>query len=360
MSGTGSLLPAGDEEIEAVLLDRPIASLTDVAYTYGRLDALHVMQRARDTEFDVPDPIPPWVEPDISNDYLLAMTPDEQSHLFDQGDTLIALNVVLSPDPNTLPRIHTDPTNVRRIDWAGMLRHGYVYREKRGMVYDHSLAIHVNRKKADKIDRYVTSRFTKWPADALDDEGLIARSDSWIIDELAAIGDDGNEGVLEDAIDAVKNAITDLDGSRWEGILSPTLWFDDVDGTDEHELAGPFPPGLVPICNEVAIVNLRDQYSSFSSASKAITEGTDAVTGERTTVLGTTLNAHSHIITRNSKARSTASTPIDPCKIRHSRWKRPWPWRPDRRSLIHAGSGSVALTAQSTIPSFITCRTFPS
>lgn len=293
MSGTGRLLPPDDAEIESVLLDRPIVSLTDVAYAYGRLDALHVAERFRGIEFDVPDQAPPWVEPDISDDHLLAMTPDAKSELFDEGDAVITLNIVLSPDPDTPPRFYDETTHVERVDWSGMIRHGYAYRKKRGLVYDHSLATHVNGKSAEKdededktdIDRFVTSRFEKWPIEKVDEE-IMARDDAWIVKGLAAIGND--EELHSTAVEAVRQIIRGFDGSTWEGILSVKLWFDiDSDGDENGEVVGPFTPGLVPICNEVAIANLRDQYTSYSAADDPVSDGVDAVTGEETMVLGT-------------------------------------------------------------------------
>lgn len=276
-------LPEDDAEIESVLLDRPLVSVTDVAYTYGRLDSLATAERFRGIEFGVPEPVPQWIKPDISDEHLLAMTPDAKVRLFDEGDAVIELNVVLSPDPGTPPRLHDEPTTIGRIDWAGMIQRGYVFREKRGLVYDHSLSIHVNGKSADEIDRYVESRFKTWPRNGLADEELMARDDAWIIEELAACADDA--ALLSDAVDTVAGRIDGLDGGSWEGILSLNLWFDI--GTGTSELSGPFAPGIVPVCNEVAIANLRDQFASFSSADNPVAEGVDTVTGEETMVLGT-------------------------------------------------------------------------
>lgn len=280
------LLPTDDAKIENVLLDRPIVSITDLAYTYGRLDGLYVRERVREASVDVPGPTPEWVKPTIDDEHLLAMTPGAHPDHFDQDDSLIAINLVLSPDEPT--RLHDTLVTVSSIDWIGMICHGFVKRPtKRGKVYDHSLAININGKKPEQITHYVESRFVKWSegrTEAIDD-----RDDAWIIDEIETIGKeyktiDTKEGethsIVTPAINAVKGAIEGLENKSWSGILSVNLWFD----TGAEDPVGPFPPGLLPVVNEVTVGNYSDQIETFSVGSVNTAEGVDPVTGEEATL----------------------------------------------------------------------------
>jgi len=288
MSG---LLPADDEVIEGALLGRPIASMVDVAYTYGRLDALYRAKRVDEAEFEVPEPTPDVVETDLDEDHVVAMTPDAHPGLLGRDDSLVSIDVVLSPD-RPLRLYGERPVHVERVSWLDLIRHGYVERPRRSSAVDHSLPVAVKGKDHEKIEKYVRKRFEKWPEHAVEDEEFPDRDDAWVVESFA----DAPEDEVERAVDLVAGWIGaggdewDDDetyrNKNWHGFLSFRLWFEAGPG---REPIGPYTPGFVPAINEVSAVNFSEQLASYSAADDAVVEdGVDDVTGERGRVFGST------------------------------------------------------------------------
>ena len=304
-SSSVGLLPDDDARIESVLLDRPITSLTDIAYTYGSLYALHLARRLDEAEISAPASAQSfeWVADEINSEYLLAMTPDEKPDLFDEDDTLCTINIVLDPPPvgenshedDPDPRLHDDTVTFERLSPAKMLEIGYCYRpRKSGLTYDHSVGTLLNGKKAEKTAHYVTSRVRKWPTKNGASDVAEEHEDGWIIKQLAKLGED--DEIVERLVKAVQDGIAGVaggEGSKHTCILSVAFWAPgdagDANRSEGDGLVGPFKPGLVPVCNEVSLAHLREQFRGFGSGIEDSSGvAADTVTDTVGKVLGST------------------------------------------------------------------------
>lgn len=285
---TVGLLPDDDAQIKSVLLDRPVTSLTDIAYLYGSLDALYLARRLEEAEIDAPAGMPGWVVDKIDPRYLLAMTPDHDPTLFDTADTLCNINVVLDPpigsdhpsnhdsnaESESEPRLHDDIVTFEQLSPTRMLEIGYCYRPNKTVSFDHSIGTLVNGKKGEKTKRYAESRLRGWPTGVAQDVAE-AHDTGWIIEQLAQLGE--NDEIVDRVVEAVRNGIEGVAGGedrKHTCVLSVAFWIADptsistprTDQADKNdELIGPIYPGLLPICNDVSLARLRKQIGGFGS-----------------------------------------------------------------------------------------------
>jgi hypothetical protein len=296
-------IAASDEEIEALLLDRPVISLTDIAYTYGILDQLYTMGRYResrtrtgsgDEEADIESY--PFVAPP-SEDHLRIMTPDARRSLFDTEDALLPINVALNPADETARIVESGemssddvPLNtvtVEDLSWERMIDIGYLARpRKRGNVRDHSIPTHVNSKGPDKTAQYATERFTTmWlPQEAIEEEdGVLDRPDGWIPRQLLSIGDSDAHEQAHEAMVATVKSLESIQ-KNYTGLVSLRFWVED---DDEEGLVGPIYPGQLPIVKEISEWKLSTQVQGFSEAEDSTGKAADYLSGEVTDVLGT-------------------------------------------------------------------------
>lgn len=165
-----------DERIEAALLDRPIASLRDLEYTYGALYEL---------AFGDDDP------------YLPYYTPYEFADQMGNAETVVAVDVDAVEE--TVEDITIRTYNADMVAKVGHIRSD----GSRDM--DHSLTHQSSQSVTkEKLAKYAQKRLTRWPQDDqiqafLDSEP----DDNWIIEAIETIGRD------DDKVASASNLVTE-------------------------------------------------------------------------------------------------------------------------------------------------------
>jgi len=168
-----------DEQIEAELLDRPIASLRDLEYTYGALYEL---------SFDADDP------------YLPYYTPYEFAEHMGDAETVIAVDV------DTVEETVEDVTvRTYNEDLVPNVAH---IRSDGSRDMDHSVTHQSSQSVTpSKLAKYARKRLTRWPQDDQIQEFLEDEpEDGWIIEAIERLGRD--EEAVERASDLVEEQVT--------------------------------------------------------------------------------------------------------------------------------------------------------
>lgn len=158
-----------DERIESELLDRPIASLRDLEYTYGALYEL---------SFDADDP------------YLPYYTPYEFAEYAGEAETVIAVHVDAVEET-----VVEDDLTVRPYDEDLVSKVAHI-RSDGSRDMDHSVTHQSSQSVTPSklADTYANNRLTRWPRDDqiqefLDDDP----EDGWIIEAVERVGRDADE-----------------------------------------------------------------------------------------------------------------------------------------------------------------------
>jgi CRISPR-associated protein Cas8b/Csh1 subtype I-B len=241
-----------DDALAAELPQRPITSLRDIQYVYGRLYTLATAG---------------------GGEYAAYLTPEKSTDLFDEPESLLYLQVDLSGDE---PRLDPEvPVQVRQYD-EGLVEavaHSW-YDAARG--FDHSITHRTGQnKKPEKVAEYLHERLTAWATDEVIREAAAKHDDGWIIEELAAFGT--REGTGEQ-IEAAVNTL--LDGSTTA--LTTVAVKLDTDG--EYRLPGACGS---TVFNEAMRSRKRSKLVSKGEASNSAGEAVDLVTGVRGRTVGT-------------------------------------------------------------------------
>lgn len=171
--------------LDAELPNRPISSLRDIQYLYGRL---YTMATAGGGEFAA---------------YL---TPDEANDLEGEPESLIVLRVDIGEDGTaTLPEAPVFVTSLNR-SLVPKIAH-CDFDASAGI--DHSITHRTGQDKTpEEISDYLVERLTRWAVDEVVVETAAEHEDGWIIESLASLGDS------EDISDRVREAtLSQLDGS---------------------------------------------------------------------------------------------------------------------------------------------------
>ncbi len=257
------------DAIEEVLLDRPMASLYDVAYLYGRLHALNTVK-----QYDVP----------IADRYVERMTHEARTDYYEQEVSLFSVLVDLTGDTpafgeagelETEPSDITSPFVAEPLDREKMLRVGYSRQDSRASGHNMSLAHDVSKPSEDCV-KYVKQLFDRWAASDAVTEVAVDHDDGWILDALAEIGDDELMATLEKQ---AGDAIHDSFGDEFNGVLAVRLKLPDTDGYVY--------PGEVEALNEAMHYRwIEKRMRSYSEASDASGEGRGFITGDTGEVFG--------------------------------------------------------------------------
>ncbi|WP_135664030.1 TM1802 family CRISPR-associated protein [Halorhabdus rudnickae] len=265
------------DDIENLLLDRPIASLYDVAYLYGKLHALNTAK-----EYDVP----------IDDQYIERMTHESRTDYYEQEVGLLSILVDLTGDEPTFgkageldgrPDDDESPFVAESLDREKMLRVGFSRQDSRAAGHNMSLAHDVSGlslttdEKKEKCKKYAKQSFERWAAsdavaDVADDHG-----DGWILEELKKVGEDGH---LMDIIeDEVVDAVRETFGDEINGVLSARLKLPDTDGYVY--------PGEVEVLNEAMLHRwVEKRMRAYSAAKDASGNGRGYITGDTGEVFG--------------------------------------------------------------------------
>ncbi|PSQ04028.1 type I-B CRISPR-associated protein Cas8b/Csh1 [Halobacteriales archaeon QS_6_71_20] len=241
-----------DEALAEQLPDRPITSLRDVQYVYGRL---YTLATAGGGEFAA---------------YL---TPEKSTDLFDEPESLLFLNVDLTGDE---PRLDPDdPVDVKQYgeDLVGPVAHSW-FDAARG--FDHSITHRTGRnKEPEKVAEYLHERLTAWAADETIREAAADHEDGWIVEALADLGErEGIGGRIEAAVADL------LDGTTTA--LTTVRVKLDVDGDYEF-------PGACgsTVFDEAMRARKRSKLVSKGEATDSAGRATDLVTGAEGRTVGT-------------------------------------------------------------------------
>lgn len=245
------------DEIKEVLLNRPMSSLYDVAYLYGKL---HTLNTAK--QYDVP----------IDDRYVERMTHESRTDYYDQELGLFSVLVDLTGDIPKLgeegkldenPDDATSPFFAEPLDREKMLRVGFSRQENRTSGHTRSLA-HDKTVPVEECADPATKPLTRW-ADYDAVKGVADEHDEgWILESLQAVGEDEElmETIEEHAADAARGTF----GEEVNGVFSVRVKLPETDGYAY--------PGEISAINE-AMLNcwVEQGMRSYSAANDAAGEG---------------------------------------------------------------------------------------
>jgi hypothetical protein len=266
-----ALDPTQDAEaIEEFLLDRPMASMYDVAYMYGKLHTLNTIR-----EYDVP----------IADKYVERMTHESRTGYYDQEVGLFSVLLDLTGDEPTFGSVDDleggagDPASpffAEALDREKMLRVGYSRQESRAAGHNMSLA-HDTSKSSEDCVKYVKQLFTRWAASDSVRDVAEEHDEGWILDALKTVGED--DDMIETIENHVVNAIRESFGEEFNGVLSVRLKLPDK---EQYVY-----PGEVEVINDAMLYRwVEKRMRSYSEADDASGEGRGFITGETGEVFG--------------------------------------------------------------------------
>lgn len=167
------------EELADKLPDRPITSLRDIQYLYGRLYTLATAG---------------------GGDYASYLTTDQANDLIDEPESLIVVRVDLSGNK---PRLADDPVWVTKYE-EDLIEHVAHCKYNAARGFDHSITHRSGRNSdREKLTRYAKERLTTWAVDDVVNSVATDHVDGWIIEALATLGKQEDElKRIEDALEA--------------------------------------------------------------------------------------------------------------------------------------------------------------
>ncbi len=258
------------EEIEEFLLDRPIASLYDIAYLYGKLHSLNTVK-----QYDVP----------IDDRYVERMTHDSRTEYYDQEVGLFSVLIDLTGNEPTFGSVKEltdtpdDSSSVffaEPLDREKMLRVGFSRQDSRAAGHNMSLAHDVS-KKAEECPKYIKQLFERWAASDSVAEVAEEHDDGWILEQLKRLGED--ETAMQHLEDEAIGAIEDTFGDEFNGVLSVRIKLPD---TEEYRY-----PGEIEVINEAMRYRwIEKRMRSYSEAKDASGETTGFLSGENGETFG--------------------------------------------------------------------------
>ncbi len=229
---------------------RPISSLRDIQYVYGRLYTLATVG---------------------GGEYGAYLTPAQADELVGEPDSLIVVRADLSGDE---PRLDSDePVWVRNYqsDIVADVAHSY-YDSARG--FDHSITHRSGRdKEPEKLAEYAQERLTRWATDDVIQAAGEDHEDGWIIDALAEMGED------EDVLGKIEEEVTRLIDGTATSLLTVQVKLEE-DGDYLY-------PGDVEVFNEAMKQRILSKLVSKGDADESEGEAVDLVTGDEAVTVGT-------------------------------------------------------------------------
>lgn len=265
------------DDIKDILLDRPIASLYDVAYLYGKLHALNTAK-----QYDVP----------IDDQYVERMTHESRTDYYEQEVGLFSVLVDLMGDEPALgeagelderPNDDESPFVAESLDREKMLRVGLSRQGSRAAGHNMSLAHDVSglsltrEESVEKCEKYVRQLFDRWAASDSVADVAGDHDDGWILENLKEVGEDAD--LMDTIEDEVVDAIRATFGNEFNGVLSVRL---NLPSTDGYVY-----PGEVTVLNEAMLYRwVEKRMRSYSEADDASGDGRGLITGDTGEVFG--------------------------------------------------------------------------
>lgn len=237
--------------LAAELPDRPISSLIDIQYLYGRLYTLATAG---------------------GGEYAAYLTPDQASDLMDEEESLIIVQADLS---GAEPSLADEPVHVTKYTEELVQKVAHCkYNAARG--FDHSITHRSGRDNdREKLSRYAKERLTRWATDDVVQSVAENHEQGWIIDALADIGRDDTE------MARIDETISETLGGPTTALITvrvrvetdgPFLWPGDPD---------------VDVFNAAMRARKLSKLVSKGEATESAGIATDLVTGARTRTVGT-------------------------------------------------------------------------
>ncbi len=265
-----------DRDADAIAdlqLNRPLGSLYDIAYLYGKL---HSLNTAREYEIDIDDR---YIEP---------MTHEYRTEYYDQEVGLFSVLVDLtdeSPSLGTVDEIDdtpgeaTVPFIAEPLDRQKMLQVGFSRQGSRAAGYNMSIAHDTTRDDPGEYKKYIKKPFTQWAASEAVSKIAETHDDGWILDSLKEVGE--SDDLTESLEDNVVDAIEETFGDEFNGVISVRL---KLPGSDEYVY-----PGQVEVLNEAMRYRwVEKRMRSYSEADDASGTAKGFVTGDEGEVFGLT------------------------------------------------------------------------
>jgi CRISPR-associated protein Cas8b/Csh1 subtype I-B len=246
-------------DLEDELPDRPISTLRDIQFLYGRL---YTLATAGGGEFSA---------------YL---TPDESRDIRGEPESLIALRIELTEDGEA--HLASEPVFVTSLtdDLVSKVAH-CDYDSSAGI--DHSVTHKTGKDKPpEKIAGYLVDRLTRWATDDVVQDVATDHEDGWFIKALAELGEDNSlpeqiRAATEAQIDDKTTALTTVrlrPPERKEYFYPGQLASEDAgsDRTDVFQVA----------MRARKLSKLVDKNAADNSTGMAV----DLITGERSQTVG--------------------------------------------------------------------------
>ena len=258
------------DDIEEVFFDRPMASLYDIAYLYGKLHALNTAK-----QYDVP----------IDDQYIQRMTHESRTSYYEQAVGLFSVLVDLTGDRPTLGEageLEERPDDDRShfvaesLDREKMLRVGFSRQENRTSGHTRSLA-HDKTVPVEECADPTTKPFTRWADYGAVQELADEHDDGWILDSLREVGEDDElRGTIEEQ---AEDAAGETFGEEVNAVFSVRVKLPES-GRYAY-------PGEIDAVNE-AMLNcwIEQGMRSYSEADDASGEGRGLLTGDTAEVFG--------------------------------------------------------------------------
>jgi len=240
------------DAIEDILLDRPMASLYDVAYLYGKLHTLNAIRA-----YDVP----------ASDRHVEHMTHESRTDYYDQEVGLVSVLVDLSGKEPSFGRANeTGDTQgdskfvAESLDREKMLRVGFSRQPSRTSGHNMSIAHDASDKAPGGTPRYFKKMFSSWAQSDSATEVAEEHPEGWVLERLAQIGSDTD---LIDQLDDAEDFVRQTFGESFSGVVSLKLKLSE---TGDYVY-----PGEVDAINEVTrcrwIVKQMREYSEAADSS---------------------------------------------------------------------------------------------
>jgi len=238
-----------DEKLASELPDRPITSLRDLQYVYGRLYTLATAG---------------------GGEYAAYLTPEKSTDLF-EPESLLYLRVDLSGDkPASTPTNRSVSRATARRKSRQSPTRGITPQKDSTTV---SPTERARTKEPEKVAEYLHERLTRGAADDVIQEAVADHEDGWIVDALAELGESEDRERIETAVEE------QLDGKTTA--LTTVAVKLEPDG--EYLLPGE----ASSVFSEAMRARKRSKLVSKGEATDSIGEATDLVTGNRGPTVGT-------------------------------------------------------------------------
>lgn len=246
------------DRLESELPNRPISTLRDIQFLYGRLYSLATDDGSQFSRF---------------------FTPDESRDIWNQPESLIAVQIDITSDGEA--SLAEEPVFVTSLTEDLIPAVAYCdYDSSAGI--DHSITHKTGKNKSPKrIASYLIDRLTRWTTDDVVTKTASNHQDGWIIEELADLGK--KDSVQEQIQSATKNQLDGKTTALTTVRLSPpdmeTYFY-------PGELTDVEPPAQTNVFQVAMRARMLSKLVDKNAADNSTGSAFDFITEEETQVVG--------------------------------------------------------------------------